>query len=285
MITLIELASAKVWGPPDGRPVLAIHGWLDNANSFDALIPLLPKNLRIVAVDIAGHGLTDHFPPDLSYNYLDSLVVIERLTRQLEWNKFSFLGHSLGGCMAITYAGIFPEKVDKIVSIDAIRPPITYPETIGQRLRKTVNVLLRHEEMILTRPEKPFSFESHVERHITATGGSLDENACKILFQRGLRKVAEGGYVLRRDRRLLAAALSYNPKEENLSQACNITADILIIKTNWPFYENEDDVMKQLEALKTNSKSFRFVQVDGLHHVHLTHPEKVAPIISEFLVK
>lgn len=41
----------KIWGPPDGHPVLALHGWLDNAGTFDTLIPLLPPNLRIVAVD------------------------------------------------------------------------------------------------------------------------------------------------------------------------------------------------------------------------------------------
>lgn len=41
---------AKVWGPPDGKPVIALHGWLDNAGAFDNLIPLLPKNLRIISV-------------------------------------------------------------------------------------------------------------------------------------------------------------------------------------------------------------------------------------------
>lgn len=61
---------AKVWGPPDGLPVFALHGWLDNAGSFDTLIPLLPKNLRIVAVDTAGHGLSDPFPPDIAYNFV-----------------------------------------------------------------------------------------------------------------------------------------------------------------------------------------------------------------------
>ena len=43
---------AKVWGPENGRPVIAIHGWLDNCGTFDTLIPLLPKDLRVVAVDM-----------------------------------------------------------------------------------------------------------------------------------------------------------------------------------------------------------------------------------------
>lgn len=48
---IFVLKKGKIWGPPDGHPVLALHGWLDNAGTFDTLIPLLPPNLRIVAVD------------------------------------------------------------------------------------------------------------------------------------------------------------------------------------------------------------------------------------------
>ena len=50
----IELA-AHLFGPADGLPVIALHGWLDNANSFSRLAPQL-KGLRIVALDLAGHG-------------------------------------------------------------------------------------------------------------------------------------------------------------------------------------------------------------------------------------
>ena len=46
----IELA-AHLFGPEDGLPVIALHGWLDNANSFARLAPKL-KGLRIVALDM-----------------------------------------------------------------------------------------------------------------------------------------------------------------------------------------------------------------------------------------
>ncbi|MEM8768285.1 MAG: alpha/beta hydrolase, partial [Pseudomonadota bacterium] len=59
--------TAKRWGDPAGEPTLALHGWLDNAATFDRLAPLLPE-LNLVALDFAGHGLSDHRPPGVHYH-------------------------------------------------------------------------------------------------------------------------------------------------------------------------------------------------------------------------
>lgn len=259
-----------------------MHGWLDNAGTFDTLIPLLPSNLRIVAVDTAGHGLSDPFPPDIAYNFIDSLLAIERFAKQLKWEKFSLIGHSLGGAMAMLYAGTFPEKVDKLVCLDVVRSIPTITEKIHLRMRKAVGKLLRYEDAIIAGPERPISYEKAVERSITGTFGSLDEKACDILFKRGLKKI-EGGYVFRRDLRMLAAPLSFISKEDQLHLARLVTADALIIKcSEGPYFEDPEAYLEHVEAMKTRARSVRYVEVEGKHHVHLTHPERVAPIITEF---
>nr|XP_015215180.1 PREDICTED: serine hydrolase-like protein 2 [Lepisosteus oculatus] len=61
--------AAKDWGPRDGRPVLCLHGWSDNAGSFDRLIPLLPADCRCVAIDFPGHGLSTHRPAGVLYTF------------------------------------------------------------------------------------------------------------------------------------------------------------------------------------------------------------------------
>jgi hypothetical protein len=48
------LFSAKVWGKPNDHPILALHGWQDNAGTFDKLIPLLPSDLYVVCLDFCG---------------------------------------------------------------------------------------------------------------------------------------------------------------------------------------------------------------------------------------
>ncbi|KAK4020211.1 hypothetical protein OUZ56_002209 [Daphnia magna] len=250
--------AAKVWGPSNGKPVFALHGWLDNAGTFDSLIPMLPHNLRIVAVDIPGHGMSDHFPRDIMYHFLDCLLAVERISQQLKWEKFSFIGHSLGGVTT------------------------TRAETMHLRLRKTVGKLLKYEAAITNGPEKPISYDTAVEKSINGSFGSLDKKACEIMLKRGLKKV-NGGYVFSRDRRLHAAPLSFCPKQDQIVLAAKVTADVLIIKfTEGPYFESVEDQVEHIEALRKSSKNVRYVEIEGKHHTHLTHPERIANIISDF---
>ena len=80
----------------------------------------------------------------------------------------------------------------------------------------------------------------------------------------------------------MAAPLHLVGKQESLAQARNLTCEVLIIKSNWPFFDNDEDAKEQIEAMKTNTKSFRYVEIDALHHLHVTHPELIAPLISDF---
>jgi len=276
------MRAAKIWGPSNGKAVFALHGWLDNAGTFDNLIPMLPENLRVVAVDIPGHGLSDHFPRDIMYHFMDCLLAIERISQQLKWEKFSFIGHSLGGCMAMLYAGVFPEKVVKLVNVDIVRVTTTRAETMNLRLRKTVGKLLKYENAIMQGPEKPITYETAIEKSINGSFGSLNRKACEIMLKRGLKKV-NGGYVFSRDRRLHAAPLSFCPKQDQVILAEKVTADVLIIKfIEGPYFESIEDQIEHIEALKKNSKSVRYVEIEGKHHTHLTHPERIASLISEF---
>ena len=62
--------AAREWGPEGGARVIALHGWLDNAASFDRLAPLLPE-LHLVALDLAGHGRSQHRLPGVYHHFVD----------------------------------------------------------------------------------------------------------------------------------------------------------------------------------------------------------------------
>lgn len=116
----IELA-AHLFGPEDGLPVIALHGWLDNANSFARLAPRL-KGLRIVALDLAGHGYSEHRPLGAGYALADYAHDVLRVAEQLGWQRFALLGHSLGAIISVQLAGALPDRVSHLALIDGVIP-------------------------------------------------------------------------------------------------------------------------------------------------------------------
>ena len=73
--------AAEIWGSPGDRPVLASHGWLDNAGSFSLLAPLLP-NCELVALDLAGHGF--NCDERASYSEQDAKLAFQRSVEFLD---------------------------------------------------------------------------------------------------------------------------------------------------------------------------------------------------------
>ncbi|CAG7828538.1 unnamed protein product, partial [Allacma fusca] len=101
--------SGKTWGDANGIPVLGLHGWTDNAGTFDRLAPLLPKSLYFVAIDLPGHGISSHHPEGLLPSLVDIVLMIKRLvTFHFKWTKFSIMGHSMGAYGGILYSSLFP---------------------------------------------------------------------------------------------------------------------------------------------------------------------------------
>ncbi|MDU7559315.1 MAG: alpha/beta hydrolase, partial [Pseudomonas sp.] len=191
----IELA-AHIFGPQDGLPVIALHGWLDNANSFARLAPKL-SGLRIVAVDFAGHGHSDHRPRGAGYALADYAFDVLCVAEQLGWKQFALLGHSLGAIVSVIIAGSFPERVTRLALIDGIvlrsGPDIDAAENMSKAL-----------EAQLAHGHKRKSVHPTLDRAIEARMKGMvavSREAAELLAQRGLMPVP-GGYSWRSDSRL-----------------------------------------------------------------------------------
>lgn len=111
----------KRWGRRDGLPVFALHGWLDNCASFDLIAPHL-NNVDLIALDLAGHGKTDHRRHAGAYNIWLDIQEIIAIANQLGWEKFALIGHSRGAMISTMIAGTFPERVSHLALIEAFVP-------------------------------------------------------------------------------------------------------------------------------------------------------------------
>ena len=145
--------AARVHGPDDGLPVLALHGWTDNAATFDRLAPLLP-GLRIVALDLAGHGLSGR-RVGAPYHFIDYVADVAAAAEALGWRQFTLLGHSLGAGVAALLAGTWPDRVRKLVLLEGLGPMTDLEAEAPARLREALAAEFAAGRRDVVRPGYP----------------------------------------------------------------------------------------------------------------------------------
>lgn len=270
----IELA-AHLYGPEDGVPVLALHGWLDNAASFARLAPKL-EGLRIVALDFAGHGHSEHRCAGAGYALWDYAFDVLQVAEQFGWERFSILGHSMGAITAVLLAGAMPERIARLALIDGLVPYTgeaeQAPEKLGEALRA---------RQALTDKRKPVYAEMAraVEARMKGVG-AVSREAAELLAQRGLMPVP-GGYTWRTDSRLTL------PSPLRLSWA-HAQAFVRALQCPVSLVLAEQGMMGTQSAMRSllQDLPFEVHRLPGGHHLHLddeTGAQLVADCFNPFL--
>ena len=266
---------AKCWGNPDGQPVLAFHGWLDNAATFDNLAPLLSE-FRILSLDLPGHGHSDHRPPGTAYYFIDMVMDVIEVADVLGWERFSLLGHSMGAGVATYLAGTLKDKIDCVILIEGIGSIVQKPEKMPEDFRESaIQWMSRSKKQLPIYPD----IESAVKaRH--QVGGIL-KSSVRPLVERGLRPV-NGGYTWRSDPILKSKSRHYFTEEQAQAFIKEITAPVLLIEAE---HTDRDYWYELLQKRLPYVNNLQHQIVPGGHHLHLDNPEPVAKAIHEFLNK
>uniref|UniRef100_A0A8D8A2N8 Probable serine hydrolase n=1 Tax=Culex pipiens TaxID=7175 RepID=A0A8D8A2N8_CULPI len=282
--------AGKWWGPRDFRPVLAIHGWLDNAGTFDTLIPLLPQHASFLAIDLPGHGLSSRIPAGLSYQSMDHVYLIKRIVKHYGWERVSLLGHSMGSIISMVYAATFPGQVDLYIGLDCLKSHITEPAEIVRRLEDRIPKGLLADERNRDQAEPPsYTYEELVERLHQGSNRSVSKEVAPYLLNRNIAESSTqpGRFFFTRDSRLkFMHSVSVGWSQEMcLAMAKRMaTMPYLFLKaTDSPYYEDKKYFDQFVDVVRGVNPLFRLEYVEGGHHVHLSEANKVAPIVSSFL--
>ncbi len=107
------------WGDPKASPVVLAHGMFDHSRGFDLLAPYLAEHYRVIAIDARGHGDSDWCDAYIwKMDILDIVNVLRSIGRPAH-----LVGHSKGGGQVMEAAGMAPERVRQVVSMDGFGPP------------------------------------------------------------------------------------------------------------------------------------------------------------------
>jgi pimeloyl-ACP methyl ester carboxylesterase len=257
----------------EGAPrVLALHGWLDNAASFTALANALPE-LEVLALDLAGHGRSDWRPPAGSYALVDHLPELLEVLDALGWPSCTLLGHSMGAAIACLFAVAAPDRVDRLICIDALGPLSLDEAEAAARLRRALSA--RRE------PQPRRRLFARIEDACVQRGelNGLSAESIAPLVERGLAKVADG-WIWAADPRLqLPSALPMSEAQvQQLLRALSVP--VLVLAADVP----DPRLPKlQVHARLDCVPQVQYARLPGGHHLHIAETERTAAEIQCFL--
>lgn len=263
-------------GNPDGTPVLAIHGWLDNAASFDCLAAKMDlSSIRLIAIDLPGHGLSEHRGKGQIYHLMDYVVDVVGLIKALALDQVVILGHSLGGIIGLLTATAIPSMVSRLILLDSFGPMVDKEDKVAEQLKKAIS------KICLSRPRPPVVYRSIEEAVSARLGGfgKIDPSAARVLLKRGLVK-AGGGYVWATDPRLREPSLIRLSESQVRGFMEAVECPVCLIAASDGYVSLEakhNPRLSYLSNLETH-------QVSGHHHFHLDGDVKAtASIINQFI--
>jgi len=252
----ISLAAVE-WGDPDGLPVIALHGWLDNAASFAPLAARL-EGVRLIALDLAGHGLSDHRSLDNTYNIWQDVADVYTVVEQLGLTTFALLGHSRGAMIATLTAGTYPERVSHLGLIDSFVPQAKSEADVPEQLALSIadkHLRLRREPRVYaTRDEAIASRTSRGETLLSLASANL-------IAERGLRREGEG-FRWRADEKLKVAS------EVKLTPAI-VQAFVERIQCPSLLLLSDPQRMERFYGMEQYKPGLVVEIIEGTHHFHM----------------
>lgn len=255
--------------------ILAIHGWLDNAATFIPLMKVMP-DFHWVAIDLPGHGLSSHRPPGTHYHFIDWVSDIAEFIEQMDFSIPPIIvGHSLGGLLATVFSGIYPNKLSKLVLIDAAGLYTQNDESVVADMREA---MLSRTKLAQKKPNR-VNLEAAVKARQQA--GQLSYSAAQLLVSRNTQKEPNSDVIVwRSDPRLRARSPLRIDQHAAREIIKNISVPTLIVLGE----EGYEDVKRNQQKYADCYRDLQVVTVQGHHHCHLEFPLETAEQIKKFLL-
>jgi pimeloyl-ACP methyl ester carboxylesterase len=225
----------------------------------------------------------------VAYHYFDYLYVLTYVMREYNWNKLSLIAHSMGAQVAFIYTAIFPERVDIVVNIEGMKPYNYAFSTVIRELEDSLENFLAADLRNNSKSEPPsYTIDEMVERMFVGSFESVTRENIPYLLKRSIQpsKKHPGKFFFSSDGRLKHIVGFNFSLSTYIDLAREIKIPYLMVKADkTPLLEDRANFDAVLNAMK-ESKNFEYFVADSLsHHVHLTEPEKVSGVISEFILR
>lgn len=193
----------------------------------------------------------------------------------------------MGSILSFLFASIFPDRVNMVIGIDFLKPFSVSPKKVPQELHNRFWNLIRADDRNQTNSEpRSYSREELIEKLVNGYMGSINEEVAPYLLERNVResKKTPGKFYFSNDNRIKHSYFNFVPHEVSLELAKRLNMPYLFFRSIYLPFGNRKIFDEVVDIMRENP-DFEIHFIDATHHMHLTEPEKVAPIMTEFIGK
>jgi pimeloyl-ACP methyl ester carboxylesterase len=276
-----------VWGDPAvGKvPLVMVHGWMDVAASYQFVVDAFAQDHYVIAPDWRGYGLTES-PPTDNYWFPDYLADLDFLLDHYSPEApVNLVGHSLGGNVAMLYAGSRPQRIRRLVNLEGFGMGPTRPSQAPGRYARWMDELkaFHRGEMAL----KSYESVAGVARRLMKTNKRLTQDKADWLAQHWAKPDAEGRWRILGDPAHKITNAQLYRVDEVLEIYKSITAPTLAVEASddslSQWWQGKYTLAQYHERLRSVAKVRTALVEDAGHMLHHDQPEQLAQLIEAFL--
>ena len=260
------------WGPSDAPPVILLHGFAQNAHSWDYTALALGQMYRVISLDARGHGDSD-WADDADYSTAAHQRDLDRFIEQFDSVTVTLVGLSMGGRSSYVYASRRPENVRGLVIVDS---GPTWPKADRARLSGGRRIM-----DFVTLPDELDTWEEFVERiHQYNPRRSVQEVRDTLIHK--VRQAPNGKWTWKYDRVLRDPHRPREvvPADEQWRRIEAISCPTLLVRGA------ESDILAQETAaeMAVRMQDCKVVEVEGAGHlVPGDNPRQFVAVVSGWL--
>jgi pimeloyl-ACP methyl ester carboxylesterase len=269
-------------------PLVLLHGWMDVAASWQFMVDALDADFVqgrcILAPDWRGFGLS--ISAQDNYWFPDYLADLDALLRHYAGEQtVDLVGHSMGGNVAMLYAGVRPRRIRRLVNLEGFGLPANRPEQAPQRYAQWLDEIaqLHRGELAL----KTYADAEGVTQRLMKTNPRLPLEKAQWLARQWARPHAQGQWeILGAAAHKIVNAQLYRV-DEVLACWAQISAPVLVVESSEPqldaWWQGRYTLAEFHQRLQRVPQVRRAVIDDAGHMLHHDQPERLAALLAGFL--
>jgi len=215
------------WGNSDLPPLLLLHGGRDHCRSWDWVAAELRARYHVVAPDLRGHG-DSAWAIGSTYSMIDYVLDLAAFLKSLELVPVSIIAHSLGARVALQYAGMYPERVTKLVAIEGLGPPAG----LGKPVSAVARMLqwVREMQSLARRSPRPYATLDEAVARMQEANPHLTADQARHLTVNGVIRHEDGTYAWKFDNFVRAVSPYLFNVDEAREFWSHITCPVLLVR-------------------------------------------------------